>query len=661
MLGRSLLLVAMSSLAPYSVSQNAVSGPPAQASATDTPTTTASAKFVMPAGWTATQGASYLSVQAPEPDTHIVFFEGKATDAAGAVTQAWAAYKPGFSRPLKATLPQPDKEGWKDSKVFTYETSPNERAVVVAIALRANATWTVVLLDGKEQTFEKRGSQIGLMLESLRPKDYQREMFTGRKANALTPERIEELRSFVEASMQKLNIPGVGLALIDGGKVVYEGGVGVKAMGKPEPVDANTLFMAASNTKGMTTLLLAKLVDAKKLQWNEPVTQVYPSFALGDATTTRSVEVHHLVCACTGLPRQDYEWLFEYKKFTPDSTFTLLSGMQPTSKFGEVFQYSNLMASAAGYIGARLYTPSGDLGQAYDAAMQKQIFDPLGMTNTTFDMARAQSGNFASPHSNDLDGHTVPIRMDENYAVVPFRPAGGVWTSAHDMTKYAMLELRQGKLPDGTQFVSQENLLIRRKPQISTGEDESYGMGLEVDTHWGVPIVHHGGSLFGYKSDWMILPDSGVGAVLLTNSDTGGMLLGPFMRKLVEVVFNGKPEAVADVDAAAANFHTSVAKERARLVLPADGSEAEKLAADYSNASLGKIDVKRSGADTVFALDAMESRMASRKNDDGTVSFEFADPPLAGFEFVRGERDGKRALIVRDGQHEYVFRATEAP
>ena len=69
----------------------------------------------------------------------------------------------------------------------------------------------------------------------------------------------------------------------------------------------------------------------------------------------------------------------------------------------------------------------------------------------------------------------------------------------------------------------------------------------------------------------------------------------------------------------------------------------------------------RSGADTVFALNPMESHIASRKNDDGIVSFEFADSPLAGFEFVRGERDGKRALIVRDGQHEYVFLETQAP
>jgi CubicO group peptidase (beta-lactamase class C family) len=86
--------------------------------------------------------------------------------------------------------------------------------------------------------------------------------------------------------------------------------------------------MAASNTKGMTTLLLAKLVDQKKLQWEEPVTKVYPNFKLDDETITQQIEIRHLICACTGMPRQDFEWLFEYKKFKPESTFTSICGRQ---------------------------------------------------------------------------------------------------------------------------------------------------------------------------------------------------------------------------------------------------------------------------------------------------------------------------------------------
>ncbi len=613
------------------------------------------ATFIVPAGWSIASDASSSTLQPPEPDSHIAIFDVHAPDAAAAVASAWARYRPDMKRPLKVAVPVPDRNGWTNGKQFIYETSPNERAVVIAIALHSADTWTVVLAEGTEPTFEKRGAQINVVVQSLRPKGYQRESFAGRKALPLTPERIETLRTFVETSMKKLGVPGASLALIDDGKVVYEGGLGVRELGKPTPVDANTLFMAASNTKGMTTLLLARLVDAQKLQWNEPVTQVYPEFKLGDANTTRQVEVKHLVCACTGLPRQDMEWLFQFKNYTPASTFALLSTMQPTSRFGEVFQYSNLMASAAGYIGAHLYVPSGNLGPAYDQAMQTQIFNPLGMTDTTFDMERAQHGNFASPHGDDVDGHPTVATMDNNYSVVPFRPAGGVWTSAHDMTRYVQLELSRGKLPNGQQLVSEENLLMRRKPQIATGEDETYGMGLETNSRWGVPIIHHGGSLFGYKSDWMILPDSGIGAVLLTNADTGGMLLHPFMRRLVEVVFDGKPEAVGDVDSAAANYRALLAKERQRLTVPASNDEVAKLAEHYTSSALGDLKVEHQGANTLFVFSGWKSTVASRKNDDGTISFITIDPTRSGFEFVKADRSGKRALIIRDGQHEYVF------
>ena len=92
--------------------------------------------------------------------------------------------------------------------------------------------------------------------------------------------------------------------------------------------------------------------------------------------------------------------------------------MQPTSKFGEVFQYSNLMATAAGYIGGHLVYPDMELGAAYDEAMQKMIFDPLGMNSTTFDYARALAGNHATPHGDDVDGKPSIASMDLNYSIV---------------------------------------------------------------------------------------------------------------------------------------------------------------------------------------------------------------------------------------------------
>lgn len=627
--------------------------------AADTPRVTpGGATFKVPAGWSIVTGKDIVILETPEPDTHIIIFDAQASDAAAAVTAAWSEYKPESKRPVKLVTPIPAKEGWDERKVFQYETSPNERAAVQALALRAGTTWTVVILDGTDPTVEKRAAAVGLVFESLRPKSYKRESFAGRQAHPLDAEHIAKLTSFIESSMKQLGVPGVSLALVEKGKIVYEGGFGVKELGKPDRVDESTLFMAASNTKGMTTLLLAELVDQKKLRWDQPVIEVYPSFKLGDAETTKKVLVKNLICACTGLPRQDLEWLFEYRNATPASELALLGTMQPTSKFGEVFQYSNLMAAAAGYIGGHLVYPDKELGAAYDLAMQKMVFDPLGMKSTTFDYAKALAGNHATPHGDDVDGHPKVASMDINYSIVPARPAGAVWTSSADLIRYVELELTQGKLPNGKQLVSAENLLMRRAPQVQLGEDASYGMGLISDHTYGVQVISHGGSMSGFKSNWFALPEYGVGAALLTNSDTGGMLEGPFSRRLLEVLFDGKPEAEADIASRAKAHKAQVAKDRERLVVPPAPEAVANLAKHYSSMELGELDVTSKDGSTIFDLGEWRSSVASRKNDDGTTSFITIDPGTDGFEFVVGERAGKRVLVIRDGQHEYTFTET---
>jgi hypothetical protein len=216
-------------------------------------------------------------------------------------------------------------------------------------------------------------------------------------------------------------------------------------------------------------------------------------------------------------------------------------------------------------------------------------------------------------------------------------------------------ELTEGKLPNGKRLVSAENLLERRKPQVPLGEDASYGMGLEENHKYGVSVISHGGSMAGFKSNWYAIPSAGVGAVVLTNADTGNMLLGPFMRRLLEVLYDGKPEAEGDLAASAARYKAQLAKDRERLQVPADPALVGKLAKNYHSEALGDIRVSGESTKTVFDFGEWKSAVATRKNDDGSVSIITIDPTNDGFEFVIGERGGKRTLTIRDGQHEYVF------
>ena len=177
--------------------------------------TPAGARFTVPAGWSIDSGKNLVLLTPPEGDTHFAIFDTQAADAKAAVAAAWAAYKPGANRPIKLVTPQQARDGWDERQSFDYETSPNEKAVVVAFAERAGSAWTVVILDGSQSTSEKRGAQIGLIFESLRPKGYSRESFAGRKAHPLDEARIQQLKDFVQSEMKAFGVPGVAIAFIE--------------------------------------------------------------------------------------------------------------------------------------------------------------------------------------------------------------------------------------------------------------------------------------------------------------------------------------------------------------------------------------------------------------------------------------------------------------
>jgi CubicO group peptidase (beta-lactamase class C family) len=610
-----------------------------------------------PKAWSITSKPAIIVLTPPEGNFTLSAVDaGNAANAAAAVRAAWRLALPGEHHALKVTAPQAARQGWDEEENFEYETSPNEHLVVQALALRQGGHWTVLLADGSDATAEKRLAGMSLVEQSLRPGGYQKEMFTGRTPHTLDAPRIAALRAFLAEGMVKMRVPGVGLALMQHGKLVYDGGLGVREMGKPDPVDAHTRFMIASNTKGLTTLLLARLVDAGKLGWDQPVTQVYPAFRLGNAETTRQVLVRHLICACTGVPRRDLEWVFDTHADTPPTdTFKQLAETQPTSKFGEVFQYSNLMASAAGYIGGHIAYPDEELGAAYDRAMREDIFMPLGMADTTFDYAAVRDSDHASPHGDTIDGKQVPASMGMNMAIAPFRPAGGAWSSADDMIKYAQDELTQGVLPNGTRLVSAKNLLERRRPNVALGEDGSYGMGLMASHKYGVTVISHGGDLVGFHSDWYAIVDADVAAVILTNGDNGWALRGPFVRRLLELLYDGKPEAEKMLAANAEQNDAEIARERPYLTLPADPKKAAQLAAHYTSEQLGQITVLHQGAHVFFDFGSWKSEVASRKNDDGTLSFVTTDAGVSGSPFVVTKVGGKRGLTIHDGQHAYSY------
>ena len=550
---------------------------------------------------------------APEGDAFLIIYHIKKSDgvkdAEDAALRVWKKYDADFSRPVRLNTPDTAGRGWDHINEIQYETSPAEEQVAFASAHQLGQDWVVVIATGKIGTFAKRGAAANATISSMAVGGFEFEDLSGVTAKLLTPEHVQALADFVAQSAEELSIPGVGFALIQNGEVLYEGGVGVRTDGNAQKVTKDTKFMIASNTKGMTTLLLAKLVEMGKLDWDDKVIDHYPTFRLGDDETTKSVLIRHLVCACTGLPRKDFGWIFNNEPDTPASTtFDDLATTAPTSGFGKIYQYNNQMAAAAGYVAGHILYPDMEIGAAYDKAMQAYIFTPLGMADTTFDFTAAINGNVAAPHAVDINGQIEIVHQSAtkgfNHTVMPYRPAGGAWSTPADMIKYVQNELTQGMGmgigSDSVRLFDADALLERRKPMVAAGKDETYGMGLANYKASGIDIVEHGGSMAGYLSQMVIIPSANVGAVILTNSDEGGALLAPFGRRLIEILYGAEQKAAEQVAVSVNARDADRKKLSSDLTIPPTTETMSLIAAHYESADLGPLEVRRKRGQVIF-------------------------------------------------------------
>lgn len=624
----------------------------------DTPQVTArGTSFVAPKGWKVTVHGDATLMELPEAGSWVVVKDVTAKDADAAIEATWAAYgAPRFK--LRKASNRSNREGWRDTRQYYYDASPAEREVQAIARRSSDELWTVVLEDISVAVVAERAAQRKQIHATLLPKGYERESFARRPARALGSSELDELRRFVTMAQRELGIPGVSLGVVQDGRVVFSGGFGVRELGKPAPVDASTLFMVASQSKPLTTLMLAKLVEEGKLSWETPVVDLYPSFKLRAAEATASLRFQDLVCACTGTPRKDWS-ILEFRSSTPQRKLEELAAFTPIGKPGDAFRYSDLLVAAAGFVGGHVAYPQLELGAAYDKAVQTRVLGPLGMTATTLDHYRAlRHPNHATAHSPDRNGKPAPAMMVQNELLIAQRPAGGVWSNVPDMLKYVQLELARGKLPDGKSYIAEGPLLARRVPHVTVDESSSYGLGLFLERRYGVPVVWHGGDVVGYHGATLWLPEHGVGAVILMNGDPGWALYRAFLRKLLELLFDGRPEADASISKTAEVFHGSLAETHGALSLPADASDAAKLAPRYANDELGELVVRRDGASVIFDFGEWKSEVGSRRGPDGGASFRAVDAGYVAFELelMAGvDADGKRTLRVRDEPYEYTF------
>lgn len=334
---------------------------------------------------------------------------------------------------------------------------------------------------------------------------------------------LADLDARVKRVMDAYGVPGLSLAIVKNDEVLVAKGYGVRERGKDGAVDADTSFAIASNTKAFIGTTLALLDHDEALDLDDRVVDRLPWFRTWNEHTTAQMRVRDLVTHRSGLDTWagDLVWIG-----SSIDRRTLLSRLRhlPAAGLREKYGYSNLMFVVAGEVIAAV------TGKPWDAVVKARLLDPIGMTRTTTSLAPlAEMDNVATPHAKHGDEDVVDVYLPLDNAGA----AGAMNSTAADMARWLRVQLGDGRI-DGKEIVPKSVLAATRVPHTPIplpAEDpygrhlQAYGLGWVLYDYRGHGVVTHSGGLPGMTSRVMMVPEAGIGVVVLTNSESAASLL----------------------------------------------------------------------------------------------------------------------------------------
>jgi len=353
------------------------------------------AAVFVPKGWFVKQTANRIVLEEPDHELVVTMVEIGADTTVAAITKAWESLAKKPPAKVDQTETLKDVSGWDEVTETVWDTPAAEQKILAMNARRKDKRAFVFLIDAKKAAIGRRGAQLRQIIGGLKVEGVQDEDLSKNTVVTLEGERLKTFEAFIEATRVKTQVPGAAVAVVHDGKIVFEKGFGTKEVGKKDPVTPRTKFMIGSVTKSLSSLLIAKLVDEGKVKWETPVKELLPTFATGDASFTEKLSLWHTFCACTGMPRKDLDFIFEFAKVKPEDTLGWFKQTKPTTGFGETFQYSNQMTAVGGFIAARIAEPGKPLGVAYETAMKNRLFGPMGMKRVLAAVGRCRQQRIA--------------------------------------------------------------------------------------------------------------------------------------------------------------------------------------------------------------------------------------------------------------------------
>ena len=322
----------------------------------------------------------------------------------------------------------------------------------------------------------------------------------------------------IESMLADWTTPGVAVAVVQDDSIVFARGYGVRTLGEPGPVGPETRFAVASNTKAFTAALLVQLQEEGKLSGDDRVIDHLQGFRMHDAWITREIQIQDLLTHRSGLPTFGGDHLWIGQNLPREEVVRRIRWLEPAGDFRASFHYQNLMYLVAGQVAAAA------AGQNWDQLMQERILGPLGMTGSSTTLAALQGIEDVASAHEEVGGELMPVDYDDVRGVAP---AAALNSNVLDMAQWMRANLNGGEV-DGTRIFSERAARAMQSVQYPLGVSpwaeanlgqrfSGYGLGWFIGEYRGRKVVTHSGGLTGMISLQTLLPEEGIGVVVLTN------------------------------------------------------------------------------------------------------------------------------------------------
>jgi CubicO group peptidase (beta-lactamase class C family) len=424
----------------------------------------------------------------------------------------------------------------------------------------------------------------------------------------------EPLDAYVERALKTFEVPGMAVAVVKGGKVVYAKGFGVRRLGSPDKVDANTLFQIGSTTKAMTVAALATLVDQGKLKWDGPVRDYMPSFQMYDPYVSKEITVRDILTHRSGLGMGEGDLLlFPPSNLTRPQLIARMKNIKPLWSFRTHWAYCNLCFVTAGELIPAI------TGKSWEEYIQSNVFRPLGMNDTRVTVSGMKpTDNIAAAHEI-VDGKVtiVPWDVIDNAA-----PAGAVVSSVNDMSKWIAVQLNHGKLPNGERLFTEADsremwsgVSLRPLRPATPGFEllrknfNEYALGWGVWDYRGQKIIEHSGGVTGMITEVVLVPGMDLGLVLFANTPANNELAVPSVmyRVLDEYLGAGLEDWTSKYKVMQQKMLQDDANEQKKAATSRDADSKpslalEKYAGEYSDPWFGEARLTMENGKLVFSV-----------------------------------------------------------